>query len=229
MMRRLLTMIAVTCAALTATPAPASAATLAAQLEEAVRVRAGLSTAARVTISDVRASDRSDPSDARVTRLTLPEGERGIGLVAARIELVGASGAPETTWIRARVRVEAPALVATRPLPRGTVVRMGDLEAAMIPLRADHVGAQHEAIGRRLEHTLRPGDPVRARWLRAPVAMERGTQIRAVVRRGAVVAESDAEALQDGAAGEIVRIRMAISGRTARARVVDARRVEVLR
>ncbi len=214
----------------TASPRPALAATtatLTAQLEAAVRDRAGLPADARVTITDVRASDRSDPSDARVHSVTLPEGERGTGLVAARVELDDGRGA--TTWIRARVDVEAPALVAARPLARGTVLRTEDLERAMVTLRPDHLAAKHEAIGRVLERSMRAGDPVRARWLREPVLIERGSLVRAVVRRGQVVAEADAEALDDASAGEVIRVRMVSSGRAVRVRVIDGRRVEVLR
>jgi flagella basal body P-ring formation protein FlgA len=58
-------------------------------------------------------------------------------------------------------------------------------------------------------------------------AVRRGERVSLVARVGAVVAAVDAEALQDGGTGEVIRVRNLQNGKVLPARVIGAGQVEV--
>ena len=58
-------------------------------------------------------------------------------------------------------------------------------------------------------------------------AVRRGERVALSARIGAVVAQVEAEALQDGRPGEVIRVRNLQSGRVQPARVARAGQVEV--
>lgn len=217
---------------LLAAAVPANAA-VDAELREALsiaaRERAALPASATVEVGDLRPADRDLLDRARgVVAIELPPGESGTGLVTARafLDVPGEAGA--FTWVTVRIDARVPVVVASRDLARGAVLGADDLAIEPRPFEPGRLTDPAAAAGRVLGRALPRGAALGATWLRVPDAVRPGETVRVWVRSGPVVLATKGEALERGAAGEPVRIRLASSGRVVEARVESPGRVEVV-
>lgn len=107
-------------------------------------------------------------------------------------------------------------LLAGEPL-QPSALQMAEQDLAALP---DLLLSPEEARGFSSRRTLRPGQPLRRSLLQGGSAVGRGQPVRIVAGgRGFQVAIAGT-ALEDGAVGEVVRIRNASTGRPARATVL---------
>lgn len=129
---------------------------------------------------------------------------------------------PVAGELRERVAVPVP----RRPLPAGTLVEAADVETAWLPLAAlpeDVVADAQRLVGREALRPLWPGRPVRAADLGTPRLVRRGETLTLVLRRPGLEITAVGRALDDGAAGEVVRVMNLDSRRVVRARVSGLR------
>jgi len=173
--------------------------------------------------------------------LVLPPGERQVvarpplgGLRAGRvripIEVRTGRRPPRRYAVSAELSIEAPVLVAARDLDRGARLRPGDLrlETRKLPPGKAVLDDPAKARGLVLRRPVRAGEPVLARQVTRPAAVEAGQPVRALFRRGAVTLELDTVARTRGDVGALVRV-VGIDGRkTVIGRVVAPGRVVVL-
>jgi flagellar basal body P-ring formation protein FlgA len=75
--------------------------------------------------------------------------------------------------------------------------------------------------------SLQPGAPILARVVRPRTVVHRGQSIAAMVQDGALMITLKVEALEDGAAGQVIRVRNPISRRDLRGKVLDEQNVLV--
>jgi flagella basal body P-ring formation protein FlgA len=154
-----------------------------------------------------------DGGELRATlRVTLPTGETG------RIALRG----------RAEPALEV--AVPRRAVPVGTVLDADDLEHIVLPRRRLPEAARtSEAalVGRTVARRLAAGRPVREEDLRRERLVRKGEPVRVVFRRGGLELILEASALEDGAAGDLVRVLNPNGGRELRGVVVGPREVRV--
>lgn len=200
------------------------------RLESEVRHRAQLPAQAEVVVNQVRISNDVLAQGARaIRRVELPNGEDGLGRVAAKALLIGNDGSEAWTWVQAQVDASVPTVVASRALERGQTLSPGDLTLAMLPIHRQSLGDVAPVVGQVLRRDVRAGEAVRGSWLTRAFAVQRGDMVETVIRRGAVVARGHAQIVERGRVGDIVRVQVGSSRRTLRARVIDNRRVEVIR
>ncbi len=198
--------------------------------------------AIRAMISGLHPRGRVTVEEVRVPRgLVLPPGEREVvarpplgGLRAGTVRIpieVRSQGHPVRRYaVPARLSIEAPVLVAARDLGGGARLRPEDLrvETRRLPPGKAVLSDPGRAAGLVLRRPLRAGEPVLARQVRRPAAVEAGQPVRALFRRGAVTLELDTVARTRGDVGALVRV-IGIDGRkTVVARVVAPGRVVVL-
>src|SRR5690606_29040280 len=82
-----------------------------------------------------------------------------------------------------------------------------------------------DVVGQQARRHLAPGEVVLASQLARPIAVERGSKVQIVARRGAVEITSAGEALSAGEVGSQVRVRNQSSGRIVHAWVTGPGRV----
>jgi flagella basal body P-ring formation protein FlgA len=143
---------------------------------------------------------------------------------------VAAKQGSEKVTIEAAVRVIAPVVVTTRSLPRGTIVRDGDVALQRAPAADKLPGVQHsleEAIGHELVRAVGAGSPVTTDTLRPPLAVHRGEVVTVVARSGGVRIRTNARARDEGSVGELVAVESLANRSTYYARVSNMREVEV--
>lgn len=179
--------------------------------------------APRFPISNRAASDAAmvldpielppDGGELRATlRVTLPTGESG------RIALRG----------RAEPAVEV--AVPRRAVPVGAVLDAADLERIALPRRRlpeTAVTSETALVGRTAARRLAAGRPVREDDLRRERLVSKGQPVRVVFQRGGLELVLEASALEDGAAGDLVRVLNPNGGRELRGVVVREQEVRV--
>lgn len=145
-------------------------------------------------------------------RVTLPSGETG------RIHLRG----------RAEPAIDV--VVPRRALPAGAVIRGEDLAQTTLPRRRLPEGAvttEAQLIGRAAVRRLAAGRPIRELDLRGPRLVAKGDPVRVLFQRAGLELILEASALEDGAAGDLVRMINPKGGRELRGSVVGPRAVRI--
>ena len=99
----------------------------------------------------------------------------------------------------------------------------------MLPVHRQSLTEAAPLTGQILRRHVRAGEAMRSSWLTRAFALQRGDMVETVIRRGAVVARGNAQAMERGRVGDMIRVQVGSSRRTLRARVIDNRRVEVVR
>ena len=145
-------------------------------------------------------------------------------------ELLAYDGAtPVRLSGRAYATLDVPVL--GRPIPAGHVIDHSDID--WLPVRADRVRADammnpDEMVGLETRRALRPGEPVRAYDLQAPVVVERGEIVSLVFTVPDLSLTARARALEDAGENEIARFVNLQSNRTIDAMVEGPGRARVV-
>lgn len=229
-MTRLLILLVTLLSGSVALASPAHSEALKAQLEQAIRQHCNLTSQATVDVDQVRVSNATVLNDASaLKRVELPQGEDGVGRVAARALFASGDGSESWTWVQARVETRVPTLVATTPLKRGDVLDSTQLKRALRPVHPDGVAPLTELVGKALTRSIRAGDAVRAHMVRATSMVSRGDVVSAELRGKTFVVRTTAEAAQKGRLGDVIRVRVMPHRRVMKARILGRGVVEVLR
>ncbi len=128
------------------------------------------------------------------------------------------------------VRLWAPALVATAPLPAGTVLQHAHLKMAEVDWAerdSPVLFLETAVVGRTLGSTVPAGAPVRQEHLRKRQWFEAGDTVRIHAVGAGFVIQGEGVAITPGVEGQSTRIRTE-SGRTITANPVGQRLAEVL-
>ncbi|HEV7369203.1 flagellar basal body P-ring formation chaperone FlgA [Arenibaculum sp.] len=131
---------------------------------------------------------------------------------------------------RATAVIEVPVL--NRSVRAGETIGEGDV--AWTELRRargneDVVRAAADLVGMAPRRTLPPNTPVRSRDLREPSLVNRGALVTIVLESRSMVLTAQGRVLQDGAAGDVVRVVNTMSNRTIEATVTGPDLVAVTR
>jgi flagella basal body P-ring formation protein FlgA len=114
-------------------------------------------------------------------------------------------------YLPVTVQVFAPALVATGPLPAGTVLAASDLRVAEVDLAAAPGAALEQpaqAVGRSLARSLAVGDTVRDTDLKAREFFAAGETVRVVALGKGYSVSAEGQAMNAGLEGRSVRVRV---------------------
>lgn len=144
----------------------------------------------------------------------LPAGGRlwGNSTVGARC----AAGASWSLYVPVTVKIQAPVVVAARPLANGKTLVAEDLSLQTQDLTQLPAGVLTDpalAVGQTLSVGLLPGYPVRQDMLRAPIVIRQGQTVRLVAQGGGFSVSAEGRALGNAAAGQSVQVRTS-SGQT---------------
>jgi len=119
---------------------------------------------------------------------------------------------PWTRYLRARTIVQGRYLAAARAIAPGqalhaadAVERSGDLAALPRTVLTDVARLE----GRVATSAVAPGAPLRLDFLRGTAVVRRGQQVRLVAEGASFVASTEARALADAQAGELLQVRTA--------------------
>lgn len=108
-------------------------------------------------------------------------------------------------------------LIAARTLPAGTVIAADDLDMAEGDPKG--LGDPARVIGLETRITIHEGRPIQASLLRRPTLVGRNQIVRMSFQRGALHIVTDGRALDEGGAGDLIRVMNLTSRNTVTARI----------
>ncbi len=137
--------------------------------------------------------------------------------------------------VRIPIQVETARLVQrvvpVRPLARGEVVQVSDVEVRHVldqPTSGIAVQRIDDAVGRQVRIAMSAGEAMDASFLEKPILVNRRDTIEVVARRGRVAVKIQARAINDGAEGDTIAVeRLDESKARFLARVVGYQTAEV--
>jgi flagella basal body P-ring formation protein FlgA len=159
----------------------------------------------------------------------MPAGQRAWGRTRIGLKCLQGPVAWSVT-LPLTVRLWAPALVATGPLPAGTVLAASHLRMSEVDWAerdSPVLFLEGAALGRTLGTALSPGAPVRQEHLRKRQWFDAGDNVRIRAVGPGFTIQSDGVAVSPGIEGQNVQIRTE-SGRTIIGKPVGQRLAEVL-
>ncbi len=134
-----------------------------------------------------------------------------------------------TVHVRGELRVGARVAVAGRNLSRGQTLARSDIELEERELsgRSEPIFELEEAVGKRVQNTLRSGTIIDAQNIARPHLVERRKPVTLIVRKGKMIISATGIAREDGAKMDRVCVENAQSGQEVYGRVVASDTVEV--
>jgi flagella basal body P-ring formation protein FlgA len=153
-------------------------------------------------------------------------GESG-GSVTIQVLVAGLEEA--TVPLSFRLHRRAPVVVAARDLPAGAVLSADDVHVEERPAQPGRLALSDpaEAVGQQAALPIRAGAILSAAQLKPAILIKRGARIRLVCKGPSFVATAAGEALQDGAAGQAIRVRNLSSLKELTGLVIDDQTTEV--
>lgn len=146
-----------------------------------------------------------------------------------RVGLRCTEGATLTLYVPAEVRVFSNALVATRPLPAGTVLAAGDVNLEEAEVSREPLAPMQDpaaAAGKVLARPLAAGQVLRAAHLRGRQAVAAGDTVKVVYAGEGFMVSTEGRALAAAEEAQTVRVQTG-SGRVLTGTARPGRVVEV--
>ncbi len=157
-------------------------------------------------------------------------GPRASGLTSVAVEVAVDDAVYRTVWTTWKVEVWQTRSVLARPVRAGQALEPSMFERRRVLLRR---GVEREALGEGMlpgavaTRDLMAGAVITATDVHRPTVLQLGDQIYLLVRKGGIQARVPAVALDSGAVGDRVRVRMNHSPKEMSALVRSADLVEV--
>lgn len=153
------------------------------------------------------------------------------GRFTAALTITGDTMNAMTTRISGKAEAMVAALVsATRLLPE-TILRAGDVRETRLPasrMLDQPATALDQIIGMQLRRPIPAGQPLRLADLQHPPLVQRGSIVQMVLNEGDLSVSAQATAIDDGAAGDRIRVQNLNSHNFVYADVVGPDRVRVV-
>jgi flagella basal body P-ring formation protein FlgA len=151
----------------------------------------------------------------------MPPGGRSLGNISVGVRCEGAK--PWSLYVQASVEAMAPVVVTARPLGRGEVLTQADLateETDLARLTGGYLIETREAVGLTLKRSVRAGQVLTPGLLQARLVVRRGERVVILAEAAGLEVRMEGEALEDGAEGQLIRVRNRGSKREVEAAVV---------
>ncbi|OHV83517.1 flagellar basal body P-ring formation chaperone FlgA [Rhizobium sp. LCM 4573] len=123
------------------------------------------------------------------------------------------------------------AVVPTQTIYPGEVIsaaRVEEVEVTNPNLTGDYARSTGEVVGMVSKRTLLPGRIVLVSALRAPYAVTRGSAVRLTFAIGNLAISAGGSPLEDGAVGDVIRVRNTDSGITVSGTVMADGTIQVM-
>ncbi len=161
-----------------------------------------------VEVEDIDTHNHLPPCD-RLAAF-MPNGRRAWGRTSVGVRCE--APVEWTIYVAARVRVVGEYLVLSKPLRPGQIVSPDDLETRRGDLATEGAGAlidSTQAVGYPARFAVSAGQPLKREMLRLPPVVRRGQQVRVLTTGRGFTVANEGRALNDAAAGQLVRVRLA--------------------
>lgn len=177
------------------------------------------------TIKSVSMPGEIQISTGALQLLATELGSKGPGRRAYGVDVVIDGVAEQKITVETSLDEWTEIPVASRTIPRGTVVEDGDLMMARLntaQLPQDTRSTQEKIVGLEASGTIAAGDVFRANRLVIPPVITSGSRVTMRYQAGPLQITASGTALEDGAQGKSIRVRNEDSKRIINATVIEA-------
>jgi flagellar basal body P-ring formation protein FlgA len=133
-------------------------------------------------------------------------------------------------WVSVALKLRVPVVVASRPVPRGTLLGLADL--TLVEQESDgssqHASDPRSLVGRRARSDIPAGQPVGAANTTAEQLVRRGQQVTLLTTGSGISVSGRGVAQSDGGLGSRIRVRSMSSDRVVEGVVRSSEVVEIL-
>lgn len=152
-----------------------------------------------------------------------PTGEAPSLLERQRLEIRCPDGSGWAVGVVSQANVSLPAVHARGIIERGQLLGADDLSLQRINIGKAPRGFFNrldEVLGKAAKRRIRAGQTLTPALLALPLAVKRGQPVKIVASHDGIEASTAGEALGDGQAGEVIRVRNVRSGKVIDAKVL---------
>jgi flagella basal body P-ring formation protein FlgA len=135
--------------------------------------------------------------------------DRETGRFSAQLSVAGPEFAPKTVSLTGTAHSVVEIPVATRTIAKGGVIAEDDI--AWIDMRVGNIRRQtatelDQVVGKEAKRQIRPDTPIRFNDLWAPRLVRKGGLVTLTVQTRYMLLQTNGQAVEDGARGDVVRI-----------------------
>lgn len=127
--------------------------------------------------------------------------------------------------VNSQATVFVPALYSTTVIERDQVIGADDVRAQELNVAKAARGfyqRPQDVVGQTARRRIRANQPLSPGLVIGPVLIKRGQQVKIVASRDGIQAQTQGEALRDGRAGEVIKVRNLSSEKVIEAKVLEA-------
>jgi len=126
-------------------------------------------------------------------------------------------------WLNVRIDRKVKVVVAKTPIPRGTLIKGSMVELSQVPsLKArGALSNLKEVVGKVLKRDILPGEVIRERDLAPNFLVKKGQPVRVIYVNGPIHIELLGVSLENGAAGNIIKVKNLSTGKVLRCKVLE--------
>ncbi|KTC86493.1 flagellar basal body P-ring formation chaperone FlgA [Legionella brunensis] len=135
-----------------------------------------------------------------------------------------------TLYVPIKISVQKPVIVAKRPLTKGAQISEDDLEVQEIDisqLKQGYFDKPEQVINQVCKTNINQGSPIAPSLLQTAALVHKGEQVAIQAMNETFIVSMDGIALNDGAAGDMIRVKNLSSKKIIEAQVSAVRQVRV--
>ncbi|WP_243644901.1 flagellar basal body P-ring formation chaperone FlgA [Phorcysia thermohydrogeniphila] len=133
-------------------------------------------------------------------------------------------------WIPVRIDKKVEVVVAARDIPKGKVISPSDLKKEKLPSLKVRRGALtfESVIGKVAKRDIRAGEVIKGRDLEPNFVVKKGKPVKLIYESGGIHVELLAVALENGAVGDIIKVKNVSTGKVLVCKVIGENTVKFL-
>lgn len=158
----------------------------------------------------------------------LPQGSRDSGRTIVGVKCNGPKG--WTVYVQAEVVKSIEVYVSVAPISRGETVSESDVQLQLMDsskLNFGYITDKSEIIGMVANRNIAADTVITPRMINLPKLVKRGEKVEIIAEIDGVVIRVEGEALEDGAKGDMIRVRNTSSKKVIEAVVIAPGKVKV--
>lgn len=158
----------------------------------------------------------------------LPDGQPSAGRLTVEVRCPAPK--PWRLYVPVRITRHIEVLIAAHPLPRGVALTRDSIRRERrnpVDLARGWYAEPKQLLGLETRRAIHAGEVLSPGLLTSPRLIRRGQELILFATSGAMTVTMKGEALEDGAEGEVIRVRNLSSSRIVEGRVVGADKVQV--
>ncbi len=158
----------------------------------------------------------------------LPQGSRDSGRTIVGVKCAGPKA--WTIYVQADVKKSIEVYISTSPISRGTLITESHIQLQLMDsskLRFGYITDKDKIIGMVAGRRIAADTVITPRMLDAPKLVKRGEKVQIIAEVDGIVVRVEGEALEDGAKGDMIRVRNNSSKKIIEAIVIAPGKVKV--